>query len=512
MGAGGRPPRKHADQRHHPTRFPRAKIRELPGQGLNPVRLDGRRTYSTAPCVFPSSAPAVRVGDVTDGAPPRDTIPSPDTTHTQTHKHTHTRSSSHVRTLQAPVHLLTRRVWERSVPVCFSPPPPHLLQPPAYPSPFLLLVGPSPHPTHLPSRRAARNSREGNCRPDVFKCPWSDHTPPIMIAGRVGFLGVLPLPVFQFVPAPSHRHVIASHQGEPGSIPELREKPTQYLFCGGFTPALPQVQIVPGVDAGRWVSSGISRVPHPPPNPHMPPEWPSCRETRSLDSHNSQGVCKTNAPRHIQYSKHRLRVFVFSGGVKLLSSLPAGANVSGRDVYLPQQNCVAHLQHVGTPFANQSLATYRSAGIPANRKPSEVCISHSDPSPVPAASRSQSASGCSMPCRCSSTLWGPRALLAQWDRRLQLVAYTTSSQALRDEREVYTHGADWILQLTAENIPSLTSQFMSMEQLCNPRARETEDPPENPLTRDIVQHDFHMQDSGSGPAGNRTRFALVGGE
>ncbi|KAJ8894841.1 hypothetical protein PR048_000148 [Dryococelus australis] len=38
-----RSPRKSADQRHRPARFPRADIRELPRRGSNPVRLSGRR-------------------------------------------------------------------------------------------------------------------------------------------------------------------------------------------------------------------------------------------------------------------------------------------------------------------------------------------------------------------------------------------------------------------------------------------------------------------------------------
>ncbi|KAJ8870526.1 hypothetical protein PR048_029549 [Dryococelus australis] len=36
-------PRKPADQRHRLARFPLRKIRDWPGQGLNPVRLSGRR-------------------------------------------------------------------------------------------------------------------------------------------------------------------------------------------------------------------------------------------------------------------------------------------------------------------------------------------------------------------------------------------------------------------------------------------------------------------------------------
>ncbi|KAJ8888447.1 hypothetical protein PR048_007937 [Dryococelus australis] len=44
------------------------------------------------------------------------------------------------------------------------------------------------------------------------------------------------------------------------------------------------------------------------------------------------------------------------------------------------------------------------------------------------------------------------------------------------------------------------------------RARETEDPRENPPTNGIVRHDSHMRKSGSVPAENETRFAQVGGE
>ncbi|KAJ8891037.1 hypothetical protein PR048_010546 [Dryococelus australis] len=38
------------------------------------------------------------------------------------------------------------------------------------------------------------------------------------------------------------------------------------------------------------------------------------------------------------------------------------------------------------------------------------------------------------------------------------------------------------------------------------------DPRDNPPTSGIVWKDPHMQKSGSGPAGNRTLFALAGGE
>ncbi|KAJ8891090.1 hypothetical protein PR048_010600 [Dryococelus australis] len=40
----------------------------------------------------------------------------------------------------------------------------------------------------------------------------------------------------------------------------------------------------------------------------------------------------------------------------------------------------------------------------------------------------------------------------------------------------------------------------------------TGDPRENPLTSAIVRHDSHLRKSGRDPAGDRTRFALVGGE
>ncbi|KAJ8883670.1 hypothetical protein PR048_015524 [Dryococelus australis] len=42
-------PENPAYQRHFPARFPHAKIREWPGQGLNPVRLGGRRAGAASP-------------------------------------------------------------------------------------------------------------------------------------------------------------------------------------------------------------------------------------------------------------------------------------------------------------------------------------------------------------------------------------------------------------------------------------------------------------------------------
>ncbi|KAJ8877914.1 hypothetical protein PR048_022373 [Dryococelus australis] len=53
---------------------------------------------------------------------------------------------------------------------------------------------------------------------------------------------------------------------------------------------------------------------------------------------------------------------------------------------------------------------------------------------------------------------------------------------------------------------------VSTEQRRNARAGKTEDPRENLPTSGIVRHDSHMRKSGSDPAGNRIRFALVGGE
>ncbi|KAJ8890903.1 hypothetical protein PR048_010412 [Dryococelus australis] len=46
----------------------------------------------------------------------------------------------------------------------------------------------------------------------------------------------------------------------------------------------------------------------------------------------------------------------------------------------------------------------------------------------------------------------------------------------------------------------------------NARVGVTGDPRENPPTSGFVRHDSHMRESGSDPAGNRTRFALMGGE
>ncbi|KAJ8871243.1 hypothetical protein PR048_027549 [Dryococelus australis] len=51
-----------------------------------------------------------------------------------------------------------------------------------------------------------------------------------------------------------------------------------------------------------------------------------------------------------------------------------------------------------------------------------------------------------------------------------------------------------------------------MKQRRNEKAGETGDPRENPPTSGIVQHDSRMRMSGSGPAGDRARFALVEGE
>ncbi|KAJ8897302.1 hypothetical protein PR048_002648 [Dryococelus australis] len=51
-----------------------------------------------------------------------------------------------------------------------------------------------------------------------------------------------------------------------------------------------------------------------------------------------------------------------------------------------------------------------------------------------------------------------------------------------------------------------------MEQRRNTRAGKREIPEKNSLTSGIVLHDSHMRKSGGNSAGNRTRFALVGGE
>ncbi|KAJ8870387.1 hypothetical protein PR048_029408 [Dryococelus australis] len=58
---------------------------------------------------------------------------------------------------------------------------------------------------------------------------------------------------------------------------------------------------------------------------------------------------------------------------------------------------------------------------------------------------------------------------------------------------------------------SMEPKGVSMEQRRNARVREAGEPRENPSTNDIVRHDLHMRKSGSDPAGNRTRFAWVGG-
>ncbi|KAJ8873954.1 hypothetical protein PR048_024794 [Dryococelus australis] len=51
-----------------------------------------------------------------------------------------------------------------------------------------------------------------------------------------------------------------------------------------------------------------------------------------------------------------------------------------------------------------------------------------------------------------------------------------------------------------------------MEKRQNEGAGKTVNPRENPPTSGIVRHDSHMLKSGTDPAGNQTRFALVGGE
>ncbi|KAJ8894337.1 hypothetical protein PR048_006963 [Dryococelus australis] len=51
---------------------------------------------------------------------------------------------------------------------------------------------------------------------------------------------------------------------------------------------------------------------------------------------------------------------------------------------------------------------------------------------------------------------------------------------------------------------------VSMEQRWNARAEETGGPRENPPTSGIVRHDSNVRKSGSDPARNRTRFALMG--
>ncbi|KAJ8888212.1 hypothetical protein PR048_007699 [Dryococelus australis] len=57
-----------------------------------------------------------------------------------------------------------------------------------------------------------------------------------------------------------------------------------------------------------------------------------------------------------------------------------------------------------------------------------------------------------------------------------------------------------------------TITVFNMEQRRNTRAGETGEPRENPSTSGIVRHKYHIEKSGSDPAGNQTRFSLaVGG-
>ncbi|KAJ8871645.1 hypothetical protein PR048_027972 [Dryococelus australis] len=59
---------------------------------------------------------------------------------------------------------------------------------------------------------------------------------------------------------------------------------------------------------------------------------------------------------------------------------------------------------------------------------------------------------------------------------------------------------------------TLDGNEVSTEERRNAMAGETGDPRENPPNNGIVRHDPHRRKSGGSPAGNRTRFALVGGK
>ncbi|KAJ8868517.1 hypothetical protein PR048_030045 [Dryococelus australis] len=61
-GGNERSPRKPADQRHGPARFPRAGVRERRRRGLSPVRLGGRRELDFTPLYLCPSAIRVSIG------------------------------------------------------------------------------------------------------------------------------------------------------------------------------------------------------------------------------------------------------------------------------------------------------------------------------------------------------------------------------------------------------------------------------------------------------------------
>ncbi|KAJ8890578.1 hypothetical protein PR048_010087 [Dryococelus australis] len=63
----------------------------------------------------------------------------------------------------------------------------------------------------------------------------------------------------------------------------------------------------------------------------------------------------------------------------------------------------------------------------------------------------------------------------------------------------------------SQDLDSISMIEASMERHRNGGAEETGDPRENPLTNGIVWHDSYLRKSGD-PAGDWTRFALVGGE
>ncbi|KAJ8897352.1 hypothetical protein PR048_002698 [Dryococelus australis] len=67
--------------------------------------------------------------------------------------------------------------------------------------------------------------------------------------------------------------------------------------------------------------------------------------------------------------------------------------------------------------------------------------------------------------------------------------------------------------LTARSREPMRVIEVSMERRRNERTRETDDPRAKPAgTSGIVRHDFHLRKFESEPAGDRTRFALVGGD
>ncbi|KAJ8873599.1 hypothetical protein PR048_024417 [Dryococelus australis] len=282
--------------------------------------------------------------------------------------------------------------------------------------------------------------------------------------------------------------LLASHLGEPGSIP------------GGVIPGSSHVGILPDDAAGKRVFSGLSRFPRPfhcGAAPYLP----------RVALIGSQDLDVTSRPHLFAHSPDLHLNKRYSYKLQLLSScLSEDSGLA----FTPVVTSIVEVSGIGV--ARILIDRWSEGFLWDLPFPPPLQSGAAPYSPHFIISQELVKSRPNLSTQYITTFQN-----ARW-RRIDSVQLKRSEASWHAPGYHYAIGCNGYSECSPDLTPidsavvPLEISHPWMERRWNARAGETGVPRKNPPASGIVQHDSHMRISGSEPVGYRTRIAVVGGE